>query len=467
VTTAGQVRGSGRVTRARSIPRAPRAGRAASIVALPAADVLALAAAIVAAGRPGPASAPYALAVLVILAATGQHRLRICLRAADQAGRVLTAAAVPLLILLPLLAWAPGAPWPAAETMARQAAWSAVFVIAFRVAACAVLRAAHRRGLLTEAALLVGAGTFGAYLAELTRQHPALGLRVTGYLDDGPPRRDLALPSLGTPDNLAEVATRLGISRVIICYAASRDEDLVTVVRSARLPRTNVCVAPRLYELGAAVPRSCLDEIWGIPLIPLRPRRGRVALAAKRAFDIVGATILLAAVSPVLLAATVAVRMRSGRPVLFRQRRVTGRGRTAEILKLRTLDDHGDPDTAWTAAERQTAPLGRWLRSTHADELPQLLNVLRGDMSLVGPRPERPYFAERFGREFLRYGERTRMPAGLTGWAQVHGLNGDTSIAERARFDNQYIEYWSPWLDAVILARTVGVAICGLRGGKR
>jgi exopolysaccharide biosynthesis polyprenyl glycosylphosphotransferase len=467
VTTAGQVRGSRRVASAGQIPRGARAGRAASIVALPAADGLALAAAIFAAGRPGPVPVAYALAVLAILAGTGQHRLRICLRAADQAGRVLTAAAVPLLVLLPLLARAPGGPGPTAETIAWQAAWSAVLVIAFRVAACAVLRACRRRGLLTEAALLVGAGTFGAYLAELTRQHPELGLRVTGYLDDGPPRRDLALPSLGTPDDLAEVVTRLGISRVIVCYAASRDEDLVTVLRSARLPHTDVCVAPRLYELGAAVPQSCLDEIWGIPLIRLRPRRGRAALAAKRAFDVVGAAILLAAASPALLAAGAAVRVRSGRPVLFRQNRVTGPGRTAEVLKLRTLDNHGDPDTAWTAPARQTAPLGRWLRSTHADELPQLLNVLRGDMSLVGPRPERPYFAERFGREFLRYGERTRMPAGLTGWAQVHGLNGDTSIAERARFDNQYIEYWSPWLDAVILARTVGVALCGLRGGRR
>jgi exopolysaccharide biosynthesis polyprenyl glycosylphosphotransferase len=467
VTAAGPATGSGRVTRARQIPRGAGAGRAASIVALPAADVLALTAAIFAAGRPGPASAVYALAVLVVLAGSGQHRLRVCLRAADQAGRVLTAAALPLLILLPLLAHAPGAAWPTAEAIAGQAAWSAVFVIGLRVAACAALRAAHRHGLLTEAALLVGAGTFGAYLAELTRQHPELGLRVTGYLDDGPPRRDLALPSLGTPGDLEEVATRLGISRVIVCYAASKDEDLVTVLRSARLPRTDVCVAPRLYELGAAVPQACLDEIWGIPLIPLRPGRGRAARAAKRAFDVAGAAILLAAASPALLAAAVAVRVRSGSPVLFRQSRITGPGRTAEVLKLRTLSDHGDPDTAWTAPGRQCAPLGRWLRSTHADELPQLLNVLRGDMSLVGPRPERPYFAERFGHEFLRYGERTRMPAGLTGWAQVHGLNGDTSIAERARFDNQYIEYWSPWLDAVILARTVGVALCGLRGGKR
>ena len=106
------------------------------------------------------------------------------------------------------------------------------------------------------------------------------------------------------------------------------------------------------------------------------------------------------------------------------------------------------------------------MRATHIDELPQLLNVVRGQMSLVGPRPERPFFAERFSREIPRYADRTLVPAGMTGWAQVHGLNGDTSIFERARFDNYYAEYWSPWLDAVILARTLAVMAPGPRGGQ-
>jgi exopolysaccharide biosynthesis polyprenyl glycosylphosphotransferase len=447
-----------------SPPAAParaarRASRVVPVVAMPLADAVALAAAVGLAGRVSLASAVYPLAVLVILAATGLHRLRICLRVADQAGRILAAVALPMLVLLP---------WLPAGIALREALWSAGLVLTLRIVVSAALRAAHRRGQLTEPALVVGAGTFGAHIGELMRAHSELGLQVRGYLDGGPPRRDLALPSLGAPGDLADVVARLGIRRVVVCYAACKDEDLVTVLRACRPLKADVCVVPRLYELGMAVPQSCLDEIWGIPLIPLR-RLGHstVGMWLKRIFDVTLATILLVAAAPVLLVLAAAIRLVCGQSPIFRQVRVTGRGQAAEILKLRTLSEHGDPDTSWTGETQERNALGRWLRVTHLDELPQLVNVLRGQMSLVGPRPERPYFAEQFGREFLRYSDRTRMPAGMTGWAQVHGLNGDTSIIERARFDNQYIEYWSPWLDVIILARTLAAAITRRKEGER
>ena len=425
--------------------------------ALPVVDLLALVTAVLVTGRVGLPAALYALAVLAILAVGGQHRLRICLRVSDQAGRIVTAAALPVLLLLP---------WLPAGLAARLALWSAGLMIVFRVLACSALRAARRRGVLAEQALVIGAGTFGAHIGELMSAHPELGLRPQGYLDSGPPRRDLALPSLGAPADLAEVVGRLRIRRVIVCYTACKDEDLVAVLRASRPLRADVCVVPRLYELGAAVPRHCLDELWGIPLIPLRSfDRPAPGLHLKRIFDVSAAAVLLAAASPLLGVLAIAIRLQSGQPPLFRQARVTGPGRTAVILKLRTLSDRADADTSWTAPAQLGNPLGRWLRRTHLDELPQLVNVLRGEMSLVGPRPERPYFAERFGREISRYSDRTRMPAGMTGWAQIHGLHGDTSIFERARFDNQYIEYWSPWLDAVILARTLATTVQASLGG--
>jgi lipopolysaccharide/colanic/teichoic acid biosynthesis glycosyltransferase len=433
--------------------------RFAAAAVLPIVDLLGLAAAVLITGRVGLPSALYALAVLGILAVGGQHRLRICLRVSDQVGRILTAAALPLLIVL---LWLP------ADVAARLALWSAGLVIAFRIVACSALRAARRHGLAAEPALLIGAGTFGAHIGELMSAHPELGLRPKGYLDSGPPRRDLALPSLGAPADLAEVVARLGIRRVIVCYTACKDEDLVGVLRASRPLRADVCVVPRLYELGAAVPRHCMDELWGIPLIPLRRfDRRPPGLYLKRIFDAAAAAVLLAAASPLLLVLAITIRLQSGEPPLFRQARVTGSGRTAVILKLRTLSQPEDPDTSWTAPAQPDNPLATWLRGTHLDEMPQLVNVLRGEMSLVGPRPERPYFAERFGREISRYSDRTRMPAGMTGWAQIHGLQGDTSIFERARFDNQYIEYWSPWLDAVILARTLAATAQACLGGHQ
>jgi lipopolysaccharide/colanic/teichoic acid biosynthesis glycosyltransferase len=255
---------------------------------------------------------------------------------------------------------------------------------------------------------------------------------------------------VGPPGDLVAVAARHGVRQVIVAFPAC---GLVDELRAAASAGLDVHVVPRLDELGKAVPRSCLDEIWGIPLVALRRGSGR-RRPAKRAVDIVLAGVLLLILAPVLAALVAAVALTSGLPVLFRQERVTGAGRTAEILKLRTLPEHADADTRWAVPPGATR-LGRWLRATHLDELPQLVNVVRGDMSLVGPRPERPYFAASFDRRIPHYAGRHRMPAGITGWAQVHGLHGDTSMADRVRFDNQYVEYWTPWLDLVVLVRTL------------
>ena len=182
-----------------------------------------------------------------------------------------------------------------------------------------------------------------------------------------------------------------------------------------------------------------------------------------------------------LLALGAVIRLRTGQPAVFRQLRVTGSGRQSTILKLRTVTEPpaqsgtAHPGTAhpvpaqrtWAPEPGQCRPLGRWLRATHLDELPQLVNVIKGDMSLVGPRPERGCFATGFARQIPRYADRDRVRAGLTGWAQVHGLHGDTSIVARSRFDNQYIEYWSPWLDVIILARTLAAAITRRQEGER
>jgi lipopolysaccharide/colanic/teichoic acid biosynthesis glycosyltransferase len=194
----------------------------------------------------------------------------------------------------------------------------------------------------------------------------------------------------------------------------------------------------------------------------------------RRAIEVVLASILLVLASPLLAAIAAAVRLSSPGPILFRQPRIGQDGRTITVAKFRSLrvDDPGHDDVVidlrsdegltvqarrQRAVERRLTRVGRFLRSTGLDELPQLWSVVKGDMSLVGPRPEELSYAGTFGSAIDGYGERHRLPVGLTGWAQVHGLRGETSIAQRVRFDNLYIEHWSIWRDVVITLRTVGV----------
>jgi len=209
-----------------------------------------------------------------------------------------------------------------------------------------------------------------------------------------------------------------------------------------------------MYEMATAIPARCRDELWGIPVIPLRPcGPRRAARLAKRAFDLVVGTLLLVITAPVQLALAVVMLLACGRPVFFRQVRVTRDGDRMTIIKFRTVAVENS-NAHWSVSSDQCTTAGRWLRATHLDELPQLLNVVRGQMSLVGPRPEQPVYTSRFANLIPRYEDRHRVHGGMTGWAQVHGLSGDTSIPERVRFDNYYIEHWSLWLDLTILART-------------
>jgi exopolysaccharide biosynthesis polyprenyl glycosylphosphotransferase len=179
-------------------------------------------------------------------------------------------------------------------------------------------------------------------------------------------------------------------------------------------------------------------------------------------FDLIVGTVVLAITSPLFVLLAAAVRLSSPGPVFFRQTRIGQRGEPFQVLKFRTLRVNSESDVAWSAdGDERVTLVGRILRRTSLDELPQIINVLRGHMSLIGPRPERPFFVDRFSLEVARYQDRHRVPVGITGWAQVHGLRGDTSIPERVRFDNYYIEHWSLWTDLVIMVRTIWLIVTG------
>ncbi len=441
-----------------------RAGRLTRRMLWPVADLLAVAAAAAIAGIGPGRAACYCALVLIGVAAFGLQRLPICLRATDHAGRLAVAAALPALAL---------APWLSATRALLLAACATVTLLGARAAAGAALRSAYRRGLLVQRAVIIGDCPAGRQLARLLTEHPELGLTSCGILEDRPGRpEDRPGPQvLGRIADAATVVARHDVSQVLVCGPAVNDADLVRALRACRRMGAAVSMLPPLPELGLAVPRTRMDEIWGVPLIPVRPGGDAPAgRAVKRAIDAALGAALLVLTAPVMCLLAVAVLVDLRRPAFFQQVRVVGQGRRATITKLRTLRPAGDPDTAWQVSPGQCTAVGRLLRGTHADELPQLVSVLRGDMSLVGPRPERPHFARQLAGAIPGYSDRERVTGGLTGWAQVHGLTGDTSISDRARFDNFYIEYWSVWLDLLILARTVPAALSGAlrsaRGGS-
>lgn len=415
-------------------------------------DALALAVSGLLVGWGWPAVA-YSVAVLAGLGVLGTRRRRICMRVSDEVPRLAGAASLPLLLLIP---------WE--HSLARLLTVglvTAALILATRAALYASLRAAYRANWLTEPVLIVGTGTLGRQIGELLIEHPDLGLRPVGLVGETTPTSELALPVIGGLSRTCDLVRRHGVSKIIVALPAETDDALVSALRAEWHRLVDVYVVPPMHELASAIPASCMDEIWGLPLLPLRrPRLDAFGAVVKRVFDLIVASALVVAVAPLLLILVAVEYLDRSRPVMFRQERVTRFGRIMKIIKFRTITCPA-PDSEWSVPVENCSVIGRWLRVTHLDELPQLFNVIRGDMSLVGPRPERPFFTSRFAKIVPHYDERHRTRAGLTGWAQVHGLTGDTSIPERTRFDNYYIEHWSLWMDVVIMTRTLAEPLLG------
>jgi exopolysaccharide biosynthesis polyprenyl glycosylphosphotransferase len=343
-----------------------------------------------------------------------------------------------------------------------------VYLAAGRVALHWSQTQARRHGEGLSPTLIVGAGRIGRLTARRLLEQPELGLRPIGFLDkepldaqDGGP----VLPVLGASWDLDRVVEEHGVQRVVVTFSTAPDDVLLRLFRRCEELGVSVAFVPRLFEKVTG--RLTVDYLGGLPVIAARaPNPRGIQFAIKYAADRLLAAGLLLLASPLMIAAALGVLLTLGRPIFFRQRRVGRDGREFEMLKFRSMRPQswdGDeeqlalpPDTApggVEGADRRTA-LGSFLRRTSIDELPQLLNVLKGDMSLIGPRPERPQFVGLFEQSVYRYGDRHRVKSGITGWAQVHGLRGKTSLADRVEWDNYYIENWSLWLDLKICLRT-------------
>jgi exopolysaccharide biosynthesis polyprenyl glycosylphosphotransferase len=333
--------------------------------------------------------------------------------------------------------------------------------------------------------LIMGAGLVGSQVARRLDSHPEYGLRPVGFLDDDP--RSIAevggrdVPVLGTVEDLDEIVKHTGVGHLIVAFSSVADARVSRLIQRCQELGIEVSVVPRMFD--TINNRVGYDTVGGLPLMSFSSVNPKgVQFTLKHAFDRVFAVMLLVVLAPVILFTALVVRVSSPGPVLFRQRRVGRDGTVFDLYKFRSMRmeppavpraESSVPPQPLTLISGQafvpgadTAPggveghdrrtrVGRFMRRTSLDELPQLFNVLKGEMSIIGPRPERPEFVELFGRDIARYGDRHRVKSGITGWAQVHGLRGQTSLAERVEWDNYYIAHWSLGLDMKILALTV------------
>jgi exopolysaccharide biosynthesis polyprenyl glycosylphosphotransferase len=408
--------------------------------------------------------------VLLFMRFRGMYSWRLKVSALDDVRAVVAATALASVSVLTLRILFPGEVDDLASQSLRLLAFSAVYVAAGRVALDWALLRGRRDGELAKPTLIVGAGRIGRLTATRLLDHPELGLKPVGFIDKEPlDEPGLPAPVLGASWDLERLIEQHGVEHVVITFSTAPSEVLLRELQRCEELGVSVSLVPRLFE--RVTERLSVDHIGGLPLLSTRradPKGWQFAV--KYLVDRAVAAVLLLLTLPVLAVAALAVRLSVGSPVLFRQRRVGLDGREFDMLKLRTMggtptDGEADSDWAREQLGEQDRPVrlrperatrvGRFLRALSIDELPQLFNVLVGEMSLVGPRPERSHYVRLFEEKVYRYGDRHRVKSGITGWSQVNGLRGKTSLSDRVEWDNYYIENWSLWLDVKILLMTV------------
>ena len=340
-----------------------------------------------------------------------------------------------------------------------------VFVAFGRSLLAGLLRILAVRGHGVQRVLVVGAGAEGREVGGRLLGDPSRRYQLVGFVDDFESRVTIGereCPVLGASAVLADVIAEHEIDKVVVAIPSLSHEDLLSILSDVEASYADVWLLPDLFQL--MVSPVIEGGVRGLPLIAVNEVRLRgLSRFSKRTLDLVVASIVLVAASVPMLLIALIIKLDSRGPAFYVQTRVGRDGRPFPIVKFRTMvsgaDEYGQ---TWTVANdpRQTR-VGRLLRRYWIDELPQLLNVIRGDMSLVGPRPEQPDYVTRFRSEFSRYMVRHRERAGVTGWAQVNGMRGDSSIADRTRYDLYYVENWSVLFDLRILLRTLLIVIRG------
>jgi exopolysaccharide biosynthesis polyprenyl glycosylphosphotransferase len=334
-----------------------------------------------------------------------------------------------------------------------------IFVSLMRFIVYQLQKLGRRHGWYMKRTLVLGGGSVALSCARKINRDTGLGLQFVGFLDERPTK----VVKGGGPyevfddyDQLETILEQYNIQHMIVAFSKERHGLIVDLMERCRPYGVEFTVVPRLYEVFSD--RVGVEHIRGLPVIGLK--RGSISGVqgmVKRIMDITIALFTLILLSPLLLLIAIAVKLESPGPVLFRQERVGKGGRHFNMLKFRSMrQDAENGEAGWsTAKDSRRTRIGRIIRPLGVDELPQLVNVIKGEMSLVGPRPEQPDFVKSFSESISSYDARHRVRPGLTGWAQINGLRGDTDINERVEYDIYYVENWSPWFDIKILMRTI------------
>ncbi len=375
----------------------------------------------------------------------------------DEAYRIFVAITIATLVGT-VIASLTGVPFTATNLVA---AWlgSAALVVLLRNIHRSVVHLLRKRGFDRVRTLIVGSGPTGQMIAHNIFAAPHLGYDVEGFLSDTEPIGTMhdTLPVLGRLRDIRRVVRACQISEVLVCLRGIESHVVLELVAACEAEPVAIKVYPDTFQIITNNELS-IGDLGGLPLMSIKssPLDLRWNRFLKRALDLTGSLFGLIFLSPMLLLLALLVKLDSRGPAFFVQERVGVNGQPFPMIKFRSMRIDAEEISRWTTPDdpRKTR-LGAFIRRWSLDELPQLINVFLGDMSLVGPRPEQPVFVEQFRQKIPHYMRRHKEKAGMTGWAQVNGLRGDTSIEERVRYDLYYVENWSVLFDIKIIARQI------------
>lgn len=321
----------------------------------------------------------------------------------------------------------------------------------------------RKRGIVQDNLLIIGGGRVASDITNKIRKSPDLGYNIVGIVDRREPRgKMLGFPFIGKYEDIPRLIDELEVEQVIVALSDAKRDELVELITLCQRGQVDIKVYPDIFSYMAG--DLNVDDLGGTPLLTVRDIALRGwKLSLKRGLDLFGASLGLILLSPFMMLTVFLIRLESKGSVFYGQIRMGLDGRPFPMIKFRSMRFDAElSGQTWTVEDDpRVTKFGKFMRRSNWDEIPQLINVLLGHMSLVGPRPERPMYVQQFRDNIPRYMERHREKAGMTGWAQIHGLRGDTSIADRTKYDLFYIENWSLWLDIKIIIRTIIQTVMG------